>query len=68
MSNWDNLSTQVEQERLRDEFDAGMVAGYETSLNPLPEVAYKSLRNLTARERGYALGWLIKMDEELGRK
>lgn len=66
MAHFDNQSTRIEQTRLRDEFDAGLVEGYEASLNPLPTVAYKSLRNLTARERGYALGWLLKMDELAG--
>lgn len=66
MANWDNLSTQIEQERLRDAFDEGLVEGYETPLNPLPAVAYKRLMDLTARERGYVYGWLVKMDEQLG--
>jgi len=66
MANWDNQSTRLEQDRLRDEFDEGLMAGYGASLNPLPAIAYKLPRDWTARERGYALGWLIKMDEQLG--
>ncbi len=83
MANWDNQSTRLEQERLQDEVDAGLVAGceaapmlidvvafdegkqagYATILYPAPAPLYKRVMDLTAREQGFVVGWLVRMDE-----
>lgn len=65
MANWDNQNTRLEQERLDDEFDIGMVEGDAAPLDPLPAVAYKRLIDCTRRERGYVVAWTLKMDEHL---
>lgn len=48
------------------EFQAGAVEAETMRLNPLPAVAYKRLMDLTARERGFVLGWLVRTSEHLG--
>lgn len=65
MANWDNLSTKLEQERLDNEFEAGMEEGDAAPLDPLPAVAYKRLIDCTRRERGYVVAYVLKLDEHL---
>lgn len=66
MANWDNQTTKLEQERIELEYMEGWDEGYSTPLDPLPAIAYKIPRDWTARERGYALGWLMKQDDKRG--
>ena len=66
MANWDNQTTKLEQERIELEYMEGWDEGYNTLLDPLPAIAYKIPRDWTARERGYALGWLMKQDDKRG--
>lgn len=66
MAHFDNLSTKEEQARTELEYREGWNEGYNTPLNPLPAIAYKIPRDWTAREQGYALGWLMKRDELKG--
>lgn len=65
MSRFDNLSTQIEQQRLENEFELGMEEGDAAPLTPLPAVAYKPLKDCTRRERGYIVAYILKLDEWL---
>lgn len=66
MANWDNQTTKLEQERIELEYMEGWDEGYNAPLDPLPAIAYKIPKLWTARDRGYALGWLMKQDDKRG--
>ena len=65
MTNWDNQNTRLEQERLDNEFEAGMEEGDTVLLDPLPAVAYKRFVDCTRRERGYLVAYMLRLDDHL---
>jgi len=68
MTHWENLSTQVEEDGQRAQFDEGLLEGYALPAYPLPAIASKPLYMLTVRERGVVYGRLVRMDEMMGER
>ena len=59
----ENLAIQTERKRLADEYWAGMDEGYDANPNTLPEFFWKPYVNFTARQRGYAFGRELRIQE-----
>lgn len=66
----ENAHVRAETERLRHEFDEGMVEGYDAGVNAIPDWWFRvPVGNLTARQRGYFCGRqarLIELAEQRG--
>jgi hypothetical protein len=60
MAHWDNAHTKQVQEGTTSKFEDGIDAGSQFVGYPLPAFCSKAVKNLTAYERGFLLGWWLK--------
>lgn len=67
MMPFDNAHVREEIARLKREFDEGVSDGYDANANAMPDFYSKPYKMLTARERGYIFGRMLKEWEAEGR-
>lgn len=60
----ENATVQAQRARLRDARLEGIDEGYHSANTPLPAFYHKPFIKLTAYERGYVFGRLLKESEE----